>query len=106
MERNPIKFQDLHSSVGEQTTFYQFIKNAEGKSDEIYTIFPEMLTEGAIKYPMSSELFAYEFKTDISENITNLPMTMMPGFNFSWTYQPMVKSQSSNKTEWTVQFMK
>ena len=100
VERNPIKIEDLHSSVGEQTTFHQFIKNDEGKSTDVYTVFPEQLTKGAIKYPMNSEKFAYQFESDITEDVTNLPMEMMPGFNFSWKYEPKVESQPIFNTEY------
>ena len=92
--RNPIKFQDLQNSVGETTMFTYNFRNEEGKLLNSQALLPESLTKSHKKYPMVSEKYTLRFERDISEDITNLKMTMMPGFILSWRYEPSVESQS------------
>ena len=112
-DRNPIKFNYLHNSVGEKTVFTSFLINEEGKPKHENVLFPETLTKGTVKKPMktesvTTEKFSYKFESDISEDITNIPMEMMPGFNFSWMYEPLNESQAYFRTTWpyNVEFRK
>ena len=95
VERNPIKFHDLHYSIGEKTLFRTFRKEENGLR-EAFVVFPELLTNGSLKQREMSNIshFIYDLNRDISEDITNLPMKQMPGFKFSWTYDPRIESQA------------
>ena len=95
VKRNPIKFHDLHYSIGEKTVFRTFRKEGNRLRSE-FVIFPELLTNGSLNQRKISDIshFIYDLNRDISEDITNLPMKQMPGFKFSWTYDPRIESQA------------
>ena len=99
VERNPIKFQDLHKSEGETTIFTRNFKDEEGTNRISKDFLPESFREGQQKFS-SSDKFIYRFVSDVKENITNLSMDKMPGFKISWTYEPSVESQSYFRTNW------
>ena len=101
VERNPIQSQYMLSSVGEKTVFDEKFIAKDGKPKEAQTFFQESLTKTNVKYAnRKNAMFSYKFVRKISEDITNLPMTMMPGFKWSWKYEPLYKSQGFWRNNW------
>ena len=94
IERIPIKNTDLINSIGEKTSF-SVIVNGKIKSK---LFLPDTRTKVETTYPNpESKSFVFELNREIAEDISNLPLKLMPGFKHSWRYEPEIMNFKLNQ---------